>query len=148
MPWYRDDYDTHSAGVWIAASNASADHGTAIQFAILDHANALVGVIGFEDIEEQTGRAMLGYWLATPVAGHGLGRQAIALAIAWARAQPAVRVIWAVVADANRASRRVLELNDFRMVGARGIDERGDTALIYELELGNGAARPHDRNQP
>ncbi len=64
-----------------------------------------------------------------------VGRQAIALAIARAQTQPAFKVAWAVVADANRASRRVLEVNGFRLIGARGLDERGDTALLYERTM-------------
>ena len=44
----------------------------------------------------------------------------------------------AVVADANLASRRVLEVNGFHQTGSRGTDGRGDVALIYELELRAG----------
>jgi RimJ/RimL family protein N-acetyltransferase len=135
MPWYRDDYDRGVAEMWIEQSVAGAAAGTDFQFAILDPSNAIIGVVGFEDLSSESGRAMLGYWLATDATGRGIGRQAIALALDWARWQPAFRLIWAVVAEPNRASRRVLEVNGFRLVGPRGVDERGDTALIYELDL-------------
>lgn len=140
MAWYRDDYDVHAASTWIDASLATAAAGTSAQFAILRGGNALVGVIAFEDMSAQTGRAMLGYWLATSVVGRGIGRRAIALALAWARTWPGLRIVWAVVGDANLASRRVLDVNHFRLVGSRGIDERGDIALVYELELHPGTA--------
>jgi RimJ/RimL family protein N-acetyltransferase len=135
MAWYQDDYDVHAARAWIEASLATAVAGTGVQFAILDGANVVVGVIGFEDLTELTGRAMIGYWIATPASGRGIGRHAIALALAWARTRPELRIAWAVVADANLASRRVLEVNHFRLVGPRAVDERGDTVLLYELEL-------------
>ena len=135
MEWYRDDYDVHTATSWIDYALADAAAGTGQAFAILNDAKQLVGIIGFEDISEQSDRAMIGYWLATPASGQGIGRRAIALALAWARTQQQLRVIWAIVADANLASRRVLELNDFRYVGQRGVDERGDRALLYELDL-------------
>ena len=140
MVWYRDDYDVHAASAWIADSLAVAAAGTGVQFAILTADAELVGVVGLEDISAQSGRAMIGYWLSTRVAGRGIGRRAIELALAWAGTRPGLRVIWAVVADANFASRRVLEVNRFRLVATRGVDERGDTALLYEVELNSPAA--------
>src|SRR6185503_14931038 len=97
---YRDDYDVQAARRWIEDALANAEAGTGVQFAISDGEHDLVGVLGIEGISEHTGRAMIGYWLATPAAGRGVGRQAIALALTWARAQPGLRVVWAVVADA------------------------------------------------
>jgi RimJ/RimL family protein N-acetyltransferase len=140
MAWYSDDYNEAAAQSWIASSLASAKTGTAVQFAILRDDEDLVGVLGFEDIGTEPGRAMLGYWLATDAVGQGIGRRAIALALGWARDHPGLRTVWAVVAEANLASQRVLEINQFRMVGSRGIDERGDLALLYELELHAAAA--------
>ena len=140
MAWYRDDYDIDAAAAWIDASLANAAAGTGYEFAILDGNNEVVGVIGLEDISRQSGRAMIGYWLATPVAGRQFGRRAVSLALAWARTLPGLRIVWAVVADANLPSRRVLEVNGFRHVGTRGTDERGDTALLYEVELHPTAA--------
>lgn len=135
MVWYRDDYDVKAASDWIDAALAAAAAGIGVHFAISDGEDNFLGVIGFEDISDQSGRAMIGYWLATPATGRGIGRQAIALALAWARTRPSLRVVWAVVAEANQASRRVLELNQFKPVGSRGVDERGDVALLYEREL-------------
>ena len=141
MPWYRDDYDEQTAEAWIAASLAGASRGTTQHFAVLDDCGTVIGVIGVEDMDEESGRGMIGYWLATPASGRQNGRQAIEQLLAWARMRPALHVLWAVVADANVASRRVLEINGFRLVEARGADERGDRALIYELEL--DAQLPH-----
>lgn len=141
MVWYRDDYDARAASAWIADSLAITAAGTGVQFAIIAGDNELVGIVGLEDIGDPSGRAMVGYWLSTRVAGRGIGRRAIELVLAWARTRPGLRVIWAVVADANVASRRVLEVNRFRLVSSHGVDERGDTALLYEVELNSLAAQ-------
>src|SRR5215831_9514491 len=140
MAWYSDDYNEAAAQTWIGSSLASAKTGAAVQFAIVRDDEDLVGVLGFEDIGTEPGRAMLGYWLATDVVGQGIGRRAIALALSWARDHPGLRTVWAVVAEANLASQRVLEINQFRKVGTRGIDERGDSTLLFELELQAPAA--------
>jgi RimJ/RimL family protein N-acetyltransferase len=141
MPWYRDDYDLQTAEEWIASSLESTLRGTAQQFVILDDRQDVVGVIGLEDIDDQSGRAMIGYWLATPASGRQVGRRAIEHAVAWARLRQSLHTIWAVVAEPNLASRRVLEINGFRQVAAHGIDERGDLALIYELDLASPPIR-------
>jgi RimJ/RimL family protein N-acetyltransferase len=83
---------------------------------------------------------MLGYWMATGATGRGLGRQAVEQVVTWARGQEDIATLWALVADANLPSRRVLEVNGFREVGSRGTDERGDRQLVYELELGSRPA--------
>jgi len=135
MPWYRDDYDVHAAENWIDHALTTGAAGTAVHFAILDSNDRVIGVTSFEDIRDTPSRAMLGYWLATPRSGRGIGRVAIAHALAWAREESTIQIAWALVAEANVPSRRVLEANGLRAVGARGIDERGDTQLIYELDL-------------
>lgn len=135
MPWYRDDYDVRMAEDWIRYALATIAAGTSVHFAINDPDDHLVGVVSFEDIRDTPLRAMLGYWLATPVSRRGIGRRAIAQALAWAREQSTIQIVWALVAEANVPSRRVLEANAFRAVGARGTDERGDTQLVYELDL-------------
>ncbi|HEY4133370.1 MAG TPA: GNAT family N-acetyltransferase [Gemmatimonadaceae bacterium] len=135
MVWYSDDYDVGSAAAWIEQSLRETARGIAKQFAVIDEHEMLIGVVGIEGIDHTSGRAMIGYWLATPATNRGSGRHAVEQALAWGRTQPHLRTVWAVVADVNIASRRVLELNGFRRTDVRGTDERGDTALIYELDL-------------
>lgn len=120
---------------WIEQSLGETARGIAQQFAVIDEHEMLIGVVGIEGIDHTSGRAMIGYWLATPATNRGIGRHAVERALAWARTQPDLYTVWAVVADVNLASRRVLDLNGFRRTDVRGIDERGDTALIYELDL-------------
>lgn len=135
MAWYRDAYDVDAAKAWIDDALASAGAGTGFQFAILDPDDNLIGIVGLEGLSAESGRVMIGYWITTHAVSRGIGRRAVGLAVEWARSRPDLRVVWAVAAHANLASRRVLEVNRFQLVGSRGVDERGDVALLYELEL-------------
>lgn len=135
MVWYRDTYDLADAESWVGQAVARHAAGTDFHFAVRDPDSALAGVLSLEDVNDETGRAMLGYWLATPATGHGLGTRAVADVLLWARAQSRLRVIWALVAEANRPSRRVLEANGFAVIDRRAPDERGDVPLVYEIEL-------------
>ena len=134
MVWYRDAYGVSDAQRWIElALDARAD-GTGFHFAICDTTGSFVGVISLEGVTE-AGRSMLGYWIATPATGRGIGRRAVADILAWARENSRIRVVWALVAESNQRSRRVLEANGFAIVDVRPADERGDTPLVYEVEL-------------
>lgn len=137
MVWYRDDYSLTDAESWIQHTVDRAAAGSDFHFAIVTADDALIGVIGIEDVSPRSGRAMVGYWMASGATGRGLGRQAVAHVIAWARRQENIATLWALVAEANVASRRVLEINGFREVERRGWDERGDLQLVYELPLGS-----------
>jgi len=135
MAWYHDDYDLSDAESWIQHTVDAAATGTGFHFAMVDSTGELVGVISLEDVRPESGRAMLGYWMATPATGRGLGGQAVAQIVAWARERCNLLILWAVAADANLASRRVLERNGFRQAGSRDRHERGDLPVIYELGL-------------
>jgi ribosomal-protein-serine acetyltransferase len=135
MVWYRDDYNLSHAESWTRYAVDSTAANTGFHFAIADAQGELIGVISIEGVSPESGRAMLGYWMATRSTGHGLGRQAVGQIINWARGRGSIATLWALVADANMASRRVLEINGFHQVGSRGTDERGDLVLMYELEL-------------
>jgi RimJ/RimL family protein N-acetyltransferase len=140
MVWYHDAYDLGDAEMWVEHAIAEWAAGTAFHFAVCEPDDRLIGVLSLESVDEETGRAMLGYWLATPATGHGLGKRAVGQALAWARDRLRPRVIWALVAEANTPSRRVLEANGFHVAGAREVDERGDVPLVYEVELDMDAA--------
>ena len=135
MVWYRDSYDLDDAESWIRYTIESAARGVGFHFAIVDETDDLIGVISVEGVSAESGRGMLGYWMATRATGLGHGRKAVEQVVAWARGQEKLATLWAVVAEANAPSRRVLEINGFRQVGTRPMDERGDVQLVYELEL-------------
>ncbi len=130
MVWYRDTYNLSDAEAWIQHATGTAAAGTGFHFAILDARQDLVGVIGLEGVGSESGRAMLGYFsIATHATGRGLGRHAVEQMVAWARSLGTVKTIFALVAEANVASRRILELNDFTVACAGDTDERGDVVL-------------------
>jgi len=136
LDWYHDKYDLADAESWIRHTLAARCEGTEFHFAICESKNApAVGVVGLEQVSASDARAMIGYWLATSATGRGLAKRAVADALRWARAEVSVKTVWAGVAEDNAASRRVVEANGFRVAGTRGIDERGDTLLLYEMAL-------------
>ena len=139
MTWYRDTYGLADAETWVTQAVARHAAGTDFHFAVHDTEDTLAGVLSLENVSDETGRAMLGYWLATPTTGRGLGTRAVAEVLLWARRQSRLRVIWALVAEGNRPSRRVLEGNGFTVVDRRAPDERGDVPLVYEVELRAGS---------
>jgi len=136
MEWYHDAYGLVDAEDWIQHALAARTEGTDFHFAVCEPDDShVVGVVGVEDVNADVGRAMIGYWLATPATGRGLATRAVADVLQWARNETDIRTVWATAAERNVASRRVLEANGFREVGSRGTDERGDTQLLYEIPL-------------
>ena len=88
-------------------------------------------MVSLEGAEETTGRSMLGYWVATAATGRGVATRAVAQTLDWARAHSDIRVVWALVAEANVASRRVLEANGFRLTETRQLPALG-RHQVYE----------------
>jgi RimJ/RimL family protein N-acetyltransferase len=135
MSWYHDRYGPADAESWLRFASTEQARGACQHFAICDAESALVGLIGFEDIAED-GRAMIGYWIATPATGRGLGTRAVREAIEWGRKEPRIGTVWAVVAEPNRASQRVLERNGFQATHfSTEPSVAGDRQWIYELPL-------------
>jgi RimJ/RimL family protein N-acetyltransferase len=73
--------------------------------------------------------------VATPATGRGLGTSAVGDALSWARTNTQLALVWAIVAEANVPSRRVLEANRFCSVRVDKHNISGDPQLIYELSL-------------
>ena len=135
MSWYHEGYGVEDADSWLEQSLAGRNAGTSCHFAICDSDATLCGVIGFEDITDPAGRAMIGYWIRTPETGRGLGTSAVREALTWARATTQLTLVWAIVAEPNGASRRVLERNGFHPVSSAEANVSGDPQLMYELPL-------------
>lgn len=71
-------------------------------------AGEVVGDCGWRGGPDATGDVLIGYGLAAPARGQGLGTEAVALLCAWAERQPGVERIVAEVHADNDASRRLL----------------------------------------
>jgi len=135
MSWYHESYRLEHAEEWLHQALIDRDAGMSHHFALCDLDGQLVGILGFEDIGKPQDQAMIGYWLATPSTGRGLGTAAIREATRWAQAHLQLNTIWAVVAEPNAASRRVLELNEFHRVRDAEPSHYGDRQMIYERQV-------------
>lgn len=116
----RDGLPDHAAGRgW-----PHADTGPALAFAtmggltwlVVDADGAIVGEAGTKTPPDDSGAVEIGYGLAGPSRGHGLGTRAVAALLAWLDEQPDVRLVVARVDPANEPSWRLLERLGFQAV--------------------------------
>jgi RimJ/RimL family protein N-acetyltransferase len=100
------------------------------QFLILDDEGRIAGECGTKSPPNDAGIVEIGYGLAAPSRGRGLGSLAVAELVAWLAAQPAVKVIEAEVHVSNEPSRRIVEKLGF-------IPDDADSAgyLRYRLSV-------------
>ena len=80
-----------------------------------------IGDLNFHDPPNEVGEVVAGMDLVPSAQGCGLGTEALAMACAWALAQPGVRSVRGDIRESNLASRRMAE-----KVGMRLVDVVGD----------------------
>jgi RimJ/RimL family protein N-acetyltransferase len=80
-----------------------------------------IGDLNFHDPANEVGEVVAGMELVPSAQGCGLGTEALAMACAWALAQPGVRSVRGDIRESNLASRRMAE-----KVGMRLVDVVGD----------------------
>ena len=97
--------DTADALRPLAEHGAEGDDGG---WLVVDDGGAVVGDCGWRGGPGPAGEVLLGYGLAAPARGQGLGTEAVAVLCAWAEQQPGVRLLVAEVHADNTASRRLL----------------------------------------
>jgi RimJ/RimL family protein N-acetyltransferase len=78
-------------------------------FLIVDDDGRVAGECGTKTPPRPDGSVEIGYGLAAPSRGRGLGSRAVAELVEWLRDQPDVAVIEAEVHVSNTASRRIVE---------------------------------------
>jgi RimJ/RimL family protein N-acetyltransferase len=86
-------------------------------FVTLAEDGRVVGDCGTLGWVDEHGRVEIGYGLAAPFRGRGLGTEAVRALADWVDAQPGVRVLTASVEVGNEPSRRLLERLGFVLVG-------------------------------
>lgn len=86
-------------------------------FVTLAQDGRVVGDCGTLGWTDEQGRVEIGYGLAAPFRGRGLGTEAVRVLADWVAAQPGVRTVTASVEVGNEASRRLLERLGFVLVG-------------------------------
>lgn len=85
------------------------------------------GELGTKGPPDDTGTVEIGYGLAAPSRGHGLGTRAVGVLVDWLCARDDVRRVIAHVDPANTPSVRVLVRLGFTRVGPAGDED------LYEL---------------
>jgi RimJ/RimL family protein N-acetyltransferase len=87
------------------------------QFLVVDDGGRIAGECGTKSPPGPDGTVEIGYGLAAPSRGRGLGGKAVAELVSWLETQPGVRMIEAEVHVSNTPSRRVVENLGFRIDG-------------------------------
>lgn len=98
--------DTHDAMRHVG------EHGAAV-WLVIDDDGAIVGDAGTHGPVDPSGQVEIGYGLAEPYRGRGLGGELVSTLSQWLLRQPAVRRLVAEVAADNTPSRRALERAGF-----------------------------------
>jgi RimJ/RimL family protein N-acetyltransferase len=91
---------------------------------IIDDDGRVAGECGVKGPPTEAGEVEIGYGLAGPSRGRGLGTRAVAALIDQLRAHPGVRRIDAYVVADNLPSRRALERAGFTLVGVGPVEMR------------------------
>jgi ribosomal-protein-alanine N-acetyltransferase len=99
-----------AAGLSFAASGGSS-------WLVVDEAGTVVGELGTKRPPDPDGRVEIGYGLAGPSRGKGLGYRAVETLVDWLLRLPDVRVVEARVGRANEPSVRLLHRLGFARVG-------------------------------
>ncbi len=130
--WPHDD--TLDA-VRMDAEHATTDEETGF-LAVLVDTGQVVGDAGWKGGPDDSGTAEIGYGLAAPYRGRGLGTELVGLVAEWASHQPGVTRLSAEVLVGNEPSLRALLRNGFIRVGRR------DDLLLYARDVAP-AGRSH-----
>lgn len=88
----------------------------------------VVGDIGTKGPPDTRGAVEIGYGLAAPSRGRGIGTRAAGLLVEWLLARPDVRRVVAHVDPANTPSARLLQRVGFTRVGTEGDEDRYEIA--------------------
>ena len=107
--WPHDD--TLDA-VRLYAQHARTDNETGF-LVVLAETGQVVGDAGWKGGPDADGVVEIGYGLAAPFRGQGLGTELVALVTRWALAQPGVRRVVAEVLLGNEPSLRALRTNGY-----------------------------------
>lgn len=106
---------------------AFAEQYGGLTWLVVDADGAVVGELGTKAPPDASGRVEIGYGLAAPSRGRGLGTRAVVALVGWLRAQPEISVIEARVLPTNTASVSLLRRLGFVPIGHEGGED------VYEL---------------
>ncbi len=107
--WPHDDT---LDGIRLAAEFATADDETGF-LVVLVETGQVIGDAGWHGGPDATGAVEIGFGLAEPFRGRGLGAETVRAVRAWVQVQPGVRTVLAEALETNVPSRRALESAGF-----------------------------------
>lgn len=114
-------YTLENASSFIDSSHREFRSLKAVNFAILYKKNpdssGLVGIIGLKNINIDTRKANLGYWIGESFWGNGVASESVELVINYAFSVLRLEEVYAYVYSQNKPSIRVLEKNSMTRVG-------------------------------
>jgi [ribosomal protein S5]-alanine N-acetyltransferase len=99
-------------GIRVSFAGAVTDEDTPL-LAILEETDEVVGEGGWKGGPGPDGVAEIGYGLAAPYRGRGLGTELVRMLTDWVLDQPGVQQVVAEVLADNTPSRRALERNGY-----------------------------------
>jgi len=107
--WPHDDT---LDGIRISAEFANTDEETGF-LVLLVETGQVIGDAGWKGGPDPAGQVEIGYGLAAPFRGQGLGTEMVLAVRDWAIVQPGVRTVLAEALEENRPSWRALEAAGF-----------------------------------
>ena len=119
-----------------------ADHGDGAGAGgtwLVVEGDRVVGECGWRGAPGADGAVEVGYGLAAPSRGSGLGTEAVAVLCAWAERQPGVRLVTAEVLPGNEASLRLLARLGF-------VESGSHPPYLRLVRPSPGAPRPRGRH--
>lgn len=131
-------YTETDADWWIENTAAiTKKQGRPIQWAIREASGALIGGIGFSDLNVgKTHKAEIGYWIAKPYWGKGIATAAVRPVCGIGFSELKLSRLIAYVFTGNDASARVLENNAFTLEGTLRRHEFKDGQYIDAMLYG------------
>lgn len=138
MPWCTPDYALAQAEAWVAFTAQAWAARTEFHAGIIETASgAVVGGVGINHINRVHRIGNLGYWVATPHTGRGVGRFAAQQIVRLAFGEFALTRVEIVTLTNNLASQRLAEsLGATRECVARNrlvINDTPHDAVVYSL---------------
>jgi RimJ/RimL family protein N-acetyltransferase len=91
----------------------------------------IVGELGTKGPLDAADGVEIGYGLAAPSRGQGIGTRAVSALVDWLRAQDEVRRVLARVSTSNEPSRRLLERLGFSAEG--DVTDQGEQGYVLDL---------------
>ena len=130
-------YTWADAEAWLPHARETAAAGTALHLVVLDADDeALLGSVGFVELDRVERHGEIGYWLAAHARGRGVMVRAVELLRQHGVRELGLRRIEMHVHPDNAASARVAERAGFATTGERHLPDRcaavtGDAHVVY-----------------